>query len=764
METIKCTFIKNESHDDKTGLSISLFKVIYPSKIEMPDGKQYSEFLAKGIDLPCNPGTVNLSGYFAKYKRSYIFIVSEVETILPKDKYNIIKYLSQLKGVSKSSAINMYELFGYNIFNVITDNKASLQNIKGIDVKKANTIHDDFIIKHYAHSLYSYLTSFHVTKSDVIRVYKSLGMKSLDIIRSNPYLLCEYFGIPFAICEKIAEKEHISKDIYSRYSSAIIEVLLQSENGGKLFSETTKFPSFCYSKGFLSKKLYDLMIENDINVTGNTCLPYEICYLMFLKLTRQPVTEKQFLNLAVRLHLEKVIFLNKRDSTTYFYLLDTAKTEYKTALLITNLLNYNLTKIKNLAGKVYDSEKALGMKLSDEQTSAIKMALSNSVSIITGGPGTGKTSVQQGIIKTFQAEFPDKEILLIAPTGRAAKRMSESTGLPASTIHKAVRLTAENEYNDSLDEDFYFNAGLIIVDEASMVGSFLIKKLLSHISYGTRLVIVGDIDQLPSIEVGSVLKELIESHRIPLTRLNKTFRQASGSRISINCARIKVNETHFDYGDDFIFIESSTSKDISDQIVEMFPALIKEYGEDNVVCLTAYKKTTESGVNALNQRLRSVVRGTIPEDTPFFKNKGLKFYSGDKIMFTKNTEELTNGEIGNILDIKYINNLLEIKCNFSGLEITLTEEDLPYIELAYAMTVHKSQGSEYKCVVMAVDEAHKKLLSKAIFYTAISRAKQTIYLVGHKNALIDSIKTTNKITENNRYSGLGHRLNENLKQ
>ena len=290
--------------------------------------------------------------------------------------------------------------------------------------------------------------------------------------------------------------------------------------------------------------------------------------------------------------------------------------------------------------------------------------------------------------------------------------MSESTGYPATTIHKALQITpgSNKEITTEIDE------GLIIIDESSMVDAELFCKLLNNVGEYSQIVIVGDIHQLPSIGVGSVLRELINAKSVPTTCLTKVFRQASDSPIAYNAARIKKGTTELIENDKFSFV---VSENLAEEIGKTYKEAVEKNGIDNVVCLSAYRRSTDTGVNALNVLLRDIVRPDL-ENVKKTTIKNITFYEGDKIVFGKNKNDLVNGDIGKILKINSRKNIL---CKFGDKEVNLKGLDVEAIDLAYAQTIHKSQGSEYQDVILVVDKRHSKLLFRELVYTGVTRAK-----------------------------------------
>lgn len=380
------------------------------------------------------------------------------------------------------------------------------------------------------------------------------------------------------------------------------------------------------------------------------------------------------------------------------------------------------------------------MKFAPEQREAVKMALTQGLSIITGGPGTGKTLIQRAILDIYQKNNPKSEICCCAPTGRAARRMEQATGVPASTVHKALGLMADED--GDYDGPEALTADLIVVDEISMLDVYLAGYLFDAVKYGAQMVLIGDADQLPSVGPGAVLSEMIASGCIPVVRLDKVFRQNAGSRIATNAKLIRHGNVGLEYGDDFQFINSPRLSDSAKLIVDLYLRETEKYGVDNVALLTPYRQKTETGVNALNEHLREKVN---PPDAQkpegVFGNR--KFRCGDKVMQIKNHDDVNNGDIGYIRKIIRIGDDTTVHVDFGdGRMKEYDSSGLDMLDLGYASTIHKSQGSEYQSVIINLQCAHSIMLTRPLIYTAITRGKERVTIVGEKRALCISIKRT----------------------
>ena len=731
-------------------------------EITFPDGSKGNTFTAKGYMLPEQNGLrYILSGEFEKYtnksigQTSYTLAVTSCDEVLPTTADSTRAYLLTIKGIGKVTAKRLFEEFSFDVFDVIENHPEKLNKVRGLNQKTISKICADYAKRKAARKLFQYLYPFHIKESKIMRIHKKLGEHSLEKIKENPYRITEVSSVGFKTADTIAAKEGFPKNFPARIEAAICEVLAQAEAGGPLFSKNNPFPDFVYQY-FLREPIYNLLFkEDELYVTGGTYITRDTAYLISLKLLEIPLSEADFNAAALRLKNAERIYISSDANEVRFYRYHVAKAEYQAAKKLAELMKIKIPQSNELTKIVNVAERTLQLKLSSEQEAAVKMAVENPVSIITGGPGTGKTSVQKGILEVFKTLYPNDEVILMAPTGRAAKRMSESTGYPAFTLHKALQIYSDEDgYPVEADEEFFFMAKLILVDEASMIGGLLLNTLLSHIPKGTRLVFIGDIDQLPSIEVGAVLREMIASGKIPVTKLTKTFRQVNGSSIAVNAARVKTGEKKLDYDNDYVMIEEETSDKIAESVSEQYKRLIAEYGEDEVVCLTAYRKRTQTGTNALNQSLRSAIRNDINGETPYWEKQGIRIYQGDRVMFTKNTKDLTNGDIGKVKSIHKSKDGISVVCIFDGVPITLEDDEIFYLDLAYAMTVHKSQGSEYKAVILVMDMAHRVMLKRNLFYTGLTRAKQAFYCIGMLSAVNLSIESVDSIYRKTRLGDL----------
>ena len=402
----------------------------------------------------------------------------------------------------------------------------------------------------------------------------------------------------------------------------------------------------------------------------------------------------------------------------------------------------------------------MGFTFAEEQRHAIRTALTSPICIISGGPGTGKTSIQRAILNIYKKSFPDSNVVCCAPTGRAARRMEQSTGYPASTIHKVLNLTA-GEVHELKDIDL-LEADLVLVDEVSMMDMLTTWYLFNALPPSCRLILVGDADQLPSVGPGAVLNELLACGQLPAVILDKVFRQSEGSLVAENAQRIRHGVTDLEFGDDFQFWPSAEETQSAQYLMWFYKREVDRYGVDNVALLTPFRKKSKTGVYSLNAALHDTINPASQEKDEIETGQRI-LRVGDKVMQMKNRDFASNGDIGYICTSKRDSDGILVEVDFGDDRVVAYEdaESLRQVELAYAATIHKSQGSEYDAVLINIQNMHGKMLNRALIYTAETRAKKQVIIVGDWEAVVRAIQTADTKRRN---TMLAVRINDLTKE
>ena len=634
--------------------------------------------------------------------------VEGFHVLLPKTRQGISSYLSSMvKGIGPVLAEKIVDRFGENTFAVLDKEPERLLEIKGITEARLEAIKESYGESGEIRELMAYLAPYKVTPKKAEKIKEHFGLEAVELIRKNPYRLCEIKGFGFLTVDPIARASAgFSPEAPERVKAAVRFVLEEAQKEGHLYLDSgtvIQKAEHLLNKGFGRGRVE----RSAIIRAGNE---------MVLK-------EKSLQADG------NAIFLNKN-----------REAEQTAAGNLVRLLREN--------GNAFDVERELeevqaelGIVLAERQKEAVRMVFQSQVSIITGGPGKGKTTVLGVILKIFERKEQGKQVLLCAPTGRARKRLSESTGYPALTIHKALYLTGEGE---ELLEDEILEEDLVIADEFTMADMWLAAVLFSRIKSGARLVLVGDVDQLPSVGPGSVFKELIGSGVIPFTVLDVFFRQAKDSRIILNADLINRNQKSLLFGEDFQFHKAEDDKEAAQIIGDLYRKELGNFGgnADMVQVLSPLRVNTEAGVNALNRRLQEIANsGAL--DKGEWRYGSTVYRVGDKVMQTQNTEEISNGDIGQVTGITMQpDGSREMRVSFGDIARNYQEEELAVLDHAYATSVHKSQGGEYSVVIIPVLKCFYPMLKRNVYYTGVTRAKMRVHLVGSRQALAIAISNT----------------------
>lgn len=684
-------------------------------------GNMVTQVKAVGYCLPIADNLrYELQGHWSKNpKHGVQFEVENYDEVIAPTKEGIIAYLSsgQIKGIGPKMAEKIYDAFGLTALDVLDKEPERLLSISGISTAKLKKICDSYLANRGARDVVAFLTPHGITPNRAVKLYKEYGDRAMDIVKNHPYQLCEIAGIGFKTADRIAMSMGFDQLSVERVDEGILYALTDAEGKGHLCMEKHAFIKAC------------------------------------LKVLDTPqLTEDMVANRAARL-----VYSGKLVSYQgNVYRSKTAYAESNLAELLSRQLRSARSHSYGDLDAALDAEELrMKVKFAPEQREAVKMALTQGVSVITGGPGTGKSMILRAILDIYRRQNPGKEICLCAPTGRAARRMEQATGLGASTVHKALGLLAGED--GDYGEPQALDADIILVDEVSMMDIYLAGRLLEAIKSRAQVVLIGDSDQLPSVGPGAVLSEMIASERIPVVRLDKVFRQNDGSRIAVNAKLIRHGNLSLEYGNDFRFVDSANLSDSASRIAELYMQEVARYGVDNVAMLSPYRQKTETGVNALNEMLRELVNPP-DEGKPEVVCGKRKFRVGDKVMQVKNFEDVSNGDIGYIRNIFKFGDETTVCVDFGdGRNMEYDSSELDMLDLGYASTIHKAQGAEYQSVIINLQCAHHIMLTRPLIYTAITRGKDRVIIVGERRALCISIKKTDI---EKRGTCLAHRLQE----
>ena len=670
------------------------------------------------------------------------FKVERFEEKAPEDEEAIERYLGSgaIKGIGLALAARIVRRFKEDTFRIIEEEPERLAEIKGISERKAMEIAAQVNEKRDLRQAMIFLQQYGITMNLAVKVYAEYGQEVYGIIKENPYRLADDIaGVGFRTADEIASRVGIRTDSDFRIKSGILYTLLQASAEGHTF-----------------------LPQEELTKRASNLLEVEPEYI-----------ERHYMDLAI----ERKIILKQMQEQTQIYAATFYYMEANTATMLRGLnVSYDVPDIE-IEQRIRKIEKQTGMTLDEHQVTAVKEAVRNGLLIITGGPGTGKTTTINTIIRYFESEGMD--IFLAAPTGRAAKRMSETTGFEARTIHRMLELNGGMEGSAGFErnETNPLETDVIIIDEMSMVDISLMTSLLKAIVAGTRLILVGDVNQLPSVGPGSVLKDIIDSGACNVVKLTKIFRQASESDIIVNAHKINRGEevTLDNKSMDFFFLKRYDADVIISVTLQLIKQKLPKFVNAtpyDIQVLTPMRKGL-LGVERLNGILQQYMNP--PEKGKREKEVGSTlFREGDKIMQTRNNYQLEweirskygltidkgtgvfNGDMGVIREINDYTEIVTVEFE-EGRMVEYPFKLLEELELAYAITIHKSQGSEYPAVVIPLLSGPAMLMNRNLLYTAVTRARKCVTLVGNDVTFQQMIQNT---SQQKRYSGLANRLRE----
>ncbi|MGX4242784.1 SF1B family DNA helicase RecD2 [Clostridioides difficile] len=668
------------------------------------------------------------------------FEVNSFMPVTPSSLEGIYVYLSSgmIHGIGEKMAKRIIDKFGVDTLEVIQNSPEKLQEVEGIGSKKVKQIVKSYEEDRELRNIIIQLSPFGITPNYCLKIYKKYKSSAIEVINKNPYQLAEDIrGIGFKVADSIASKIGIDKNSKDRICQGILYTLNKSLSNGH-----TYLPEHVLIQD--SEKLLELNGEI-----------IKECVMMLVY--------------NQKIHIEKV------NNENLIYLMPYYLAENGVCSQIVKLSQYEFEDLKiDIDNEINVLEEDKKIKLAEKQILAVKESVNSGVLIITGGPGTGKTTTINAIIDIF--ENNGKSVTLAAPTGRAAKRMSETSNKEAKTIHRLIEMgfSTDDDLTFFKDEEDPINSDVIIVDEVSMVDIILMYNLLRAIKLGTRVILVGDSDQLPSVGAGNVLKDMINSNIINVVKLNEIFRQAQESMIIVNAHKINNGEPLYlnTKGKDFFFIRKSTNEEILNEIIglvnERLPKFYKVDKLKDIQVLSSMRKG-ELGVTNLNIELQKYLNKKEKFKVEENFSKRL-FRVGDKVMQVKNNytkkwetedqkesgEGIYNGDIGYVYHIDKDKKTIYILFDQTKI-VSYLYDELDEIDHSFCTTIHKSQGSEFPVVVLPIAWAPPMLLSRNLLYTAVTRAKKLVVLVGDVKYLEYMIKN-NRV--NQRYSNLGYKLNK----
>ncbi|MBF0345813.1 MAG: ATP-dependent RecD-like DNA helicase [Nitrospirae bacterium] len=674
-----------------------------------------------------SPGEVlRLKGqWFNHSKYGVQFKISAFQSVMPATAKGIERYLGSglIKGIGPVLAKRLVEMFETDTLDIIDTQIERIKEVDGIGDKRVEKIRSAWEQQRDIRDIMLFLQGHGVSVNYATKIFKQYGGSAIKRVKENPYQLAtDIYGIGFITADKIAQKLGFSKDSELRAKAGILYVLHELSNDGHVYYPYEPLVAQCQKV---------LEIERDKLVNPFS----EIEYDKKIVIDDLDVAENK-----------KAVYLTK------YHVSETGIAESLLRLRKTPKTLRNFSDDKAIEWV----QKALSITLANNQAKAVKDSIRDKVLVITGGPGTGKTTIINAIIKIYLQL--KQRVLLTAPTGRAAKRLQESTSHDAKTLHRLLEFSPKNGAFKK-NEDTPLEADLIVVDEASMIDTILMHHFLKAVPTHATLIIVGDVDQLPSVGAGNVLQDIIDSGVIPSVRLNEIFRQSRQSLIVVNAHRVNSGvmpsfDSKLTPKQDFSFLEIEEPETILKRIVELCKTEIpKIYGfnpRSDVQVLTAMHKGT-LGATALNMELQKALNPSTSE----LMRGGRIFKSNDKVMQIVNNydKDVYNGDIGTIQRINSVEN--ELTVDYDGRFVTYDFIDLDEIVLAYAISVHKSQGSEYPVVVMPIHTQQFIMLQRNLLYTGITRGRRLVILVGTKKALAIAVKN-NKTQK--RYTYLKNRL------
>lgn len=695
--------------DNEIGFMLCLYSIAPIDREGKDLPFEGAEFKAKGALLPCcELSTVTLYGEWDKQGEDPVFSVTSYDEEVPDFGFGARAYLATLDGCDAELANRIANFLGEtpmtkldNALEVTLDACVKSQTRK-------DKIREAYQLRRTKRDVFFYVASLLPKRGKIESAVKTaLSAASVDDIKTDPFRFAMEGCLPFNTAKRIALASGDPVLSPRGIEAAVLDALRQAEGAAEAIVDG----DICTGHSYQTVEQLQEAVGNALGLDKGDARIVE----------------------GIQASLDDGYTLCAEGR--YIYRIETCNAEYGIVDELVRLMAY-IPVQKDFKEDIYRAENFYRLRLAPEQRSAVKLGLSSAVMLLTGGPGVGKTTIERVISRVFLDNHPGEKILLIAPTGKAARRMSESCEMPAYTVYKALDCQPGAEV---LESDVTFDAGLILVDEASMLDNQQCWALLKAVKTGTQLIFVGDTDQLPSVRAGNVLAEMIQSQVIPTAHLETVYRQKDGSTIAINCARIRRGNAELAEEEGIFEVNEVSGDDAAVQMIlnQYLAELRRGLTPDDICLLSPYRRTTATGVNQINPVLQRALHTPDDMKQPCLKYGAKEFYVGDRVMCMVNAGNVANGDTGVIVDIQ----AKRFTVDFGGVVEEYAKNAIRNFDLAYSTTIHKSQGSEWKSVIIVAMNEHKKMLKRNLLYTGVSRAKNKVTIIGSREAINYAINT-----------------------
>lgn len=701
----KYTLYQNE----KYGITIAQYKT------------EEGRITVTGTNLPSNTNLTYLfSGdWVTHHKYGKQFRATGYEEVVGKDEDSMITYLStSINGIGKKLAERIVDRFKEETLDILDNRPDDLLKIKGVSEKKLNKIKESIMSSRAARETIMELSQHGISPRIAMDVYRHFQSGTMDVIKNSPYLLCSIPGITFPTADALGNRTPEYEQEYKRFVACAGYVLYANE-----------------------KAAFNNIVGR--RASGSTGMDKDDFGKVMLSMLRVSTIDGTFiLDNTIRMIKEGKLVYKKIDDKHLLFLPGIYRIEEALAQHLSRLFASASHIVYDIDDKINAAEKALGLELGVEQKKAVREAFSNNLSLIIGPPGAGKTTTIQVIAYIYKEEYGN-DMRFMAPSARAAVRIRESSGYHATTIHSFVNIGVD-VISDLVKEEYILDSGLVIVDEMSMVDVRTAYQLFSSLGSDCMVVLCGDDEQLPSVNAGAVLRDLIDSGVIPTTVLSTIYRQDKGSHVRMNAYKIRKGETDLAYGEDFSIKETSDTKEMETGMIRSYIEKTRQYGIENVMLLSPFKEH-DAGVLVLNKRIQEYINPPAIGRAEFMYGSKL-FRIGDVVMQLKNNAEddVVNGDIGVVLEICKEDDESYMEVKFPTGNVLYTKDNIDELTLAYAYTIHKAQGGEARAVIICCHSMHSLMLKRDVFYTAFTRARETVEIWGEKNAVMKAIRTQDK--------------------